>query len=94
MSGTTHTLKHPIRFHDGDGKLLETITSVTVQRPLGKHMKSMDSAKGKTAQMLALLAACTGLLPVQVDLMDGEDVTEIGAIIAGFLGQSLKTGET
>lgn len=86
-------LKHPIERKDAEGNVVANITEVTLRRPKGKQMRAMDSAKGAMGRTLALIAACGGLLPVEADELDGEDVLVLGERIADFLGQSLPTGD-
>jgi hypothetical protein len=89
----SYTLKHPFDRLDKDGNVAEKITCISLRRPKGKQMKAMDNAKGSMSRILALLAVCGGLLPVEVDAMDGEDIMALSELITGFLGQSLPTGE-
>lgn len=86
-------LKHPIERKDDAGNVVATIAEVTLRRPKGKQMRAMDNAKGAMGRTLALIAVCGGLLPMEADELDGEDILALGERIADFLGQSLPTGD-
>lgn len=94
MSGSTlYTLRHPVQLKTKDGELLETITSVRLRRLKGRDMRALDQAKGNGSTLLLLIAKSADLPPSTVDEFDGEDVTELGTIVSGFLGGTLPTGE-
>ncbi len=96
MDPITVTLKYPVttRLRGADAETREeTVTSVTVRRPKGRDLKAMDKHAGKNAQMLALIAAVTGLRADQVDEMDGEDITTLGTLVGDFFPDAPKTGE-
>lgn len=88
MSEVVVTLKHPI---DVAG---ETVTRVTVRRPLVKHLKAMDAVEGEVAKLAALLAGLSGLPPAAVDQMDAGDFTACTAPLVGFFGKPPATGGT
>lgn len=92
-SPVVYTLRQPLELRDAAGALVETVTELALHRLRGRDMRALDNAKGNGSALLALLAASSRLPPSTVDLMDAEDVTAAGAIVAGFLGGALPTGE-
>jgi hypothetical protein len=92
-AATVYKLKHPLELRNAAGEVTETITELQLHRLKGKDMRAMDSAKGNGSAMLAMVAASARIPPSTVDLMDGEDVTDAGMVVAGFLGGFLATGE-
>lgn len=99
MSGNTsgavvYTLKHPLELAGKDGTVAERITELTLQRLKGRDMRLMDGAKGQGAVMMALLARSANLPPSTVDELDGQDATDAGVIVMGFLGPIPPTGAT
>lgn len=89
----THTLKYPIVLRNKDtGEEVETITTLTLVMPLGKHLKAMDRADGEVGKTLALLAAISNHPPAVMDLLSSEDLVDLGEVIAGFFGGRQPTG--
>lgn len=89
-----YKLKHPLELRNAAGEVTETIHELQLRRLKGKDLRAMDGAKGNGSAMLALVAASAAIPPSTVDLMDGEDVTDAGMVVAGFLGGFLPTGAT
>jgi len=58
----------------------------------GRKMRASDNAKGEVGKVLALIAASCGIPPSTADLLDAEDITAAGQVLADFLGQSPPTG--
>lgn len=88
----TYTLKHPVELRTASGEVTQTLTSLTLRRLKGRDMRKLDGASGNGSALLALLAASADLPPSTADQLDAEDVTDAGAVVAGFLGGSLPTG--
>jgi hypothetical protein len=72
--------------------VIETLAKLTFTRLNGRKMRAIDNAKGEIGKTLALIAASAGIPPSSTDLLDGEDITAAGEILADFLGQSPPTG--
>lgn len=90
-----YELKHPIEVKAKDGdEVVEKITSLTLKRPKGKHLKAMDKAQGENAKVLALIAACSGQPPSVTDELDAEDFAGLAEIVESFFGGRLPTGAT
>jgi len=85
-------LKYPVQIKDADGAVTETVSELHFKRLNGRKMRAVDAAKGEIGKTLALIAASAGVPPSTVDLMDAEDITAAGEVIADFLGQSPPTG--
>ncbi len=97
MNDNTYKLKYPIEIRDAEsGEVKETLTTLTfVPRAKGKHLKAMDRAQGDNAKLLALIAAVTNQPPAIIDLMDTEDVLDIGdEVVERFLGGRRPTAGT
>lgn len=88
-----YTLKHPLELRNASGEVIQTITELSLRRLKGRDLKALDGAKGQGTMILALIAASAQLPPTTVDLLDGEDVTAAGEVVADFLGGSRPTGE-
>lgn len=88
----TLALKHPVEVKNTDGQVIETVTSLSFSRLNGRKMRAADAAKGEIGKTLALIAASCGIPPSTADLLDAEDITAAGEILADFLGQSPPTG--
>ena len=94
MNENTYKLKYPIELRDKEtGAVTETITTLQLVRPKGKHLKAMDKASGEVSQTLALIGAISNQPPSVIDLLDGEDVAGLGEIVAGFFGGRQPTGK-
>jgi hypothetical protein len=94
MSQQLHyPLLHPVEFKDAEGKLISTLSTVTLKRPKGKQMRQV-TAKGGMGVMVELVGLCGGLSTREVDELDGEDLMELVQRVADFLGASLATGKT
>ena len=85
-------LMHPVEVKNADGEVIETIAKLSFTRLNGKKMRASDAAKGEMGKTLALIAASAGIPPSAADLLDAEDITACGEILADFLGQSPPTG--
>jgi hypothetical protein len=88
----TYTLKHPVELRNKDGVVVETITALELRRLKAKELRALDNAKGNGSLLLLMLGLSAGLPPSTVDELDGEDATDAGLIVAGFLGGSLLIG--
>lgn len=92
-----HPLKHPVTFTFNAGKdneRIEEIAEVAIRRPKGKDLRLADAQGGDMANQLKLIAQLTGLTIVQVDELDGEDITDISKVIEGFIPPGPETGPT
>lgn len=89
-----YTLKHPLDLLDKGGAVVECITELTLQRLKGRDIRLIDGAKGQGAVMLAMLARSANLPPGTVDELDGQDATDAGVIVMGFLEATPPTGAT
>ncbi|MGI8839766.1 MAG: phage tail assembly protein [Caulobacteraceae bacterium] len=90
-----YTLKHPIEqtFTPKGGEArTETVTEVTVRRAKAKDLRLLDKFPGAITQSLALIGALTGLTPLQLDELDGEDVSGLGEIVGDFFPDTPTTG--
>lgn len=93
----TYKLKYPIELRDKEtGEITETITTLTmVPRAKGKHLKAMDRAVGDNAKTLALIGAVTNQPPPVIELMDAEDVIDLGEVVVErFFGGRRPIGVT
>ena len=86
------TLRHPIELRNADGQVVETIAKLTFTRLNGRKLRASDNAQGEVGKTLALIAASAGIPPSTADLLDAEDITAAGEILADFLGRSPPTG--
>lgn len=91
---TPYRLVHPLDLKNSAGEVVESIRTLQLRRLSGRDMRALDNAKGNGSMLLTLVSKSSGLPPSTVDEMDAEDVTNAGAIVAGFLGGSLPTGAT
>lgn len=89
-----YKLKHPVELRNAQGEVVEKLLELQLRRLKGRDMRALDKAAGNGSALLALVSVSASLPPSTVDQLDGEDVTDAGAIVAGFLGGSLPTGET
>ena len=90
----TYPLLYPVQLPTG-----ETVAILELRRPTVRDLKAMDSAKGeidKIATMLRQIAvdSATGkpLTTTAVELIDAEDFTRLGEVVAGFFEASPPTG--
>jgi hypothetical protein len=67
--------------------------TLTIARPLAKHLRAMDEAKGTVEASLRLIQKLANIPQPSVDELDGSDVARIGKVIAGFTGLSLPNGD-
>lgn len=88
----SYTLRHPLEVRDAAGNVTETITELKLRRLKGRDLRALDGARGQGSMTLALISASAAMPPSQVDLLDAEDITLAGEVVAGFLGGSLPTG--
>lgn len=80
------TLNVPVMFAK------EEISTLTIARPTGKDLRQMT---GQTMNdMVTLLGKCSGMPPSFIDMMDGADVLAACEVLADFLANGRKTGET
>lgn len=92
MSTITHTLKHPIEIRNAQsGEVIEKITTITIQRPKGKHFRAIKS-EAKVAQAMELLGACASLPPSTVDMIDAEDLVPLMEVVGDFFVTSPPIG--
>lgn len=91
---TPYTLRFPVELRTAQGEVTETITQLQLRRLKGRDMRKLDGTTGNGSSLIALLGASADLPPSTIDQLDACDVTEAGAIVAGFLGGSLPTGVT
>lgn len=91
-AAVVYELKHPIviRAKESD-EVLETLKTLKLARPKGKHLKKMDSAEGEVGKTLALIAALASVPPSHLNDLDGEDFAALGEIIQRFFGGRLQT---
>lgn len=74
------TLMDPITYTDGGATA--TVTEVTVQKPLVKHMRKMDRKAGQVSQSVVLVGATTGLSDAALDEMSVRDFRAVAAVVA------------
>lgn len=72
----------------------ETVSEVSLRRMNAGDLRLMDTVKGDMNKALTLLARLSGLDQRTIDKIDAEDLTNLSAIIEGFMPAGLKTGET
>lgn len=87
----THQLKHPIEIKNAAGEVVETISSITLNRLKGRDARKITTKEpmAMTVQMIGLSA---GLPPSTMDLMDMEDIIGAAEVAVDFFGNSLLTG--
>lgn len=91
----TYQLKHPITIKKrvaGGSEMEEIIDEVSVRRVKAKDLQLLDKVSGKFAQTFALIGALTGLSPIHVGELDGEDIEGLGDIIGDFFPGRQETG--
>lgn len=81
-----YTLVHPLTLRDKDGNETGQISELQLRRLNGKDMEALDQAKGPGSSLLVLVARSADKPLAVIRLMDGEDITNAGAIVSGFLG--------
>ena len=72
----------------------ETVTEITLRRPVAGDLRTLDQVSGDAAKGLALLARLSGLEMAVIDKIDIADFTELSKVIEGFTGPGQPTGET
>ena len=72
----------------------ETLTEVTLTEPQARDLVAMDAAAGDIARSIVMVAACSGLMRVQVEKMGTRDFMALSALAAGFFNVGQETGET
>ena len=90
----TVKLDYPFEYETGDGK--EMISEVVLNRPKGKHLKSItkDLSLSVLFGIAAKVAAANYITPSFFDEMDAQDCMSITEVIGDFLEPGQKTGET
>lgn len=83
-----YTLKYPMQFGDRD------VTELTFNRLKGKHLKKINLMAPSMTDMLDMASKSAGEPPALFDEMDAEDFVGALEVVGGFLGSSLKTGES
>lgn len=79
-------LKHPITSGDEQVKVLK------FRRPKAKDFRGMDLNKLDMSAFIVMASRLSGLLPTEIDEIDGEDWTNVLEIIANFISPGRKTG--
>lgn len=89
-----HPLKHPVELKDKDGNVVQRIDSLELRRFKGADVAAIGNANAKGAGEALRVMVCrmAGIPPSTFDQLDGQDVTELGEVAAGFLGGALPTG--
>lgn len=87
----TYTLKHPLTLKDKDGDETGQITELSLRRLNGEDMEHLDKAKGQGSMLIILIARSSGQPASVIRKLDGEDITDAGAIVSGFLGGATST---
>lgn len=81
-----YKLKHPIEIRNKEsGAIIDTITELTLHRPKGKILKSIDKISGEGTAALAVFAAIAGVPPSVMDEIDMEDLADLQEVGAPFL---------
>jgi hypothetical protein len=95
-ASATFTLRWPVQFTGADGREGELLESVKLSRLNGRQMREIVNARAKgEGEMLAVMVSkSAGIPPSTVDRLDAADLAEIGAVVAGFIGGGLPTGQT
>lgn len=86
--GRTITLAHPVA-HGG-----QTYTEIALARPLLKHLRVLDNARGEVERSAALISALSGWPLAAVDQIDAEDFAAIAEGLGDFFGGPPPTGGT
>lgn len=96
MEPITHTLKHPVELKNKEGDVIETITELQLKRFKGADIRAIGNAKskGEGEMMAVMISRSASIPPSTFDQLDGEDVTEVGVLVAGFIGGALQIGVT
>lgn len=91
-----YTLQHEVKVLNTAGQVVETITCLTLRRLTGRDMRAIANAQAKGAGegLAAMVCASAGIAPSTFDLLDAEDITQVGEVVAGFIGGALQTGKT
>lgn len=84
----TIKLAHPVEVNG------QTYAAITLARPLLKHLKVLDGARGEVERSAALIGALSGWPPDVVDGIDAEDFGRIAEQLGGFFGAFPLTGGT
>jgi hypothetical protein len=98
----THPLKHPIirETRDADGneheeELRPVGFVVQVRRPRAKDMRTIDGFEGREiAGSIALIARLSNLSEEEADLLDAEDLGELGNVLGEHAPNGPTTGTT
>jgi len=89
-------LLFPRELKNLQGEVIERIESITLGRLNGRDMRDIANAAAKgPGDAMAMLVCRSGRIPPSTfDLLDGEDVTELGVKASDFIGGALPTGLT
>lgn len=89
-----YTLKHPVTliFRGPEGEREEQLTELTLNRLKGKALRGLPANEAE--QALHLIGKSAGLTPMEVDLIDLEDIADLGEVIEGFMPPGLRIGTT
>lgn len=89
-------LMFPLELKNREGEVTERIESLTMRRLKGKDMRDIANAAARGAgdAMVVLVCRSAQIPPSTFDLLDAEDVTELGTVAADFIGGALPTGVT
>ena len=71
----------------------ESVDRITLQPPKGKHIRDMPLEPG-IGYMMTIASRISGRPPSFFDEMAAEDVTELSAVVSGFLTRSRPIGPT
>jgi hypothetical protein len=82
------TLQYPIEFGE------EVISELNFEPPTLGDLKKLDKIKGEMEKAIKVISICTGLDPVQVEMIKTPDMEAVTEIVEKFMPNERKTGET
>jgi hypothetical protein len=84
----TVMLKQAIEFGE------EVITVLKFKAPTLGGLKQLDDVKGEMSKMIKLISICTGLDPVQAEMISAVDMEAISEALGKLMPNGLETGAT
>lgn len=87
----TIKLKYPLDYNEGNDRFL--VDTVELRRVKTKDLRELDKKTGDINRAAFLISRLSGLDPVIVDELDGEDFNALSRAVNALMGESQKTGE-
>lgn len=87
----TITLQYPVEVNEGDDQ--RTVNTVELRRVKTKDLRELDKKTGDVTRAAFLISRLSGLDPLVVDELDGEDFNTLSRAVNALMGESQKTGE-